>query len=248
MSETIFPFQTSEIAGPRLGLVALQSDETVEGDVRALLPPQAELLITRVPSGEEVTSDTLSQMQHNLTYAAALFPKDLTFDVIGYGCTSGTAEIGAARVAEKVRAGAQVLSVTDPLTALVAACRHLGLRRLAILSPYVAQVSARLCQELAAQGIETPRIGSFDVARESVVVRISAASIFEAATALMAQEEVDGLFLSCTNLRTLDVIGPLEQRLGKPVLSSNQVMAWHMMQLAGLAPAASAPGRLMHAG
>jgi maleate isomerase len=44
---------------------------------------------------------------------------------------------------------------------------------------------------------------------------------------------VDGLFLSCTNLRTLDVIAPLEEKLKMPVLSSNLVLAWHLSQIAG---------------
>ena len=55
---------------------------------------------------------------------------------------------------------------------------------------------------------------------------------------------MDGLFLSCPNLRTLDVIEPLEEVLGKPVLGSNQVLAWHLLQAAGLSPEQHAPGRL----
>jgi len=37
--------------------------------------------------------------------------------------------------------------------------------------------------------------------------------------------------MSCTNLRTLGVIDEVSQALGKPVLSSNQALAWHMAQL-----------------
>ncbi|MEC9343760.1 MAG: Asp/Glu racemase, partial [Pseudomonadota bacterium] len=38
----------------------------------------------------------------------------------------------------------------------------------------------------------------------------------------------------CTNLRTLDVIAPIEAQCGKPVLSSNQVLSWHMALQAGI--------------
>ena len=34
------------------------------------------------------------------------------------------------------------------------------------------------------------------------------------------------LFISCTNFRTIGIIGRLEQELGKPVLSSNLCTAW----------------------
>ena len=44
----------------------------------------------------------------------------------------------------------------------------------------------------------------------------------------------DLLFISCTALRASLVIDQIEQRIGKPVVSSNQALAWHSLQLAGL--------------
>ncbi|MFK7746380.1 MAG: Asp/Glu racemase [Roseobacter sp.] len=244
MTGAVFPFETVELIKPRLGLIALQSDETIEADMRRLLPADVELMVSRVPSAEEVSSDTLAAMEGDLSQAAALFPKAVQFDAIAYGCTSGTAQIGVDTVAAKIKTCVDVQTVTQPLSSLVAACAHMGIVRLAMLSPYVTSVSARLRDALAKTGIETPRFGSFEVAQEATVVRIDPASIRAAALQLMHDAEVDALFLSCTNLRTLDVIAPLEDELGKPVLSSNQVLAWHLMQAAGCAAPVSAPGRL----
>ncbi len=244
MTGAVFPFDLVEPDGPRLGLIALQSDETIERDMRRLLPQDIEFMVSRVPSDEEVSRHTLAAMEAHLSAAASLFPSGVKFDVIGYGCTSGTAQIGANAVAERIRSAAMTSAVTQPLSSLLAACRHLGLKRIALLSPYVAQVSERLREVLVSEGIDTPVFGSFDAAVEATVVRISQRSIREAASALMQGADVDGLFLSCTNLRTLDVIEPLETRLDMPVLSSNQVLAWHMMKLAGMEPPDTAPGRL----
>ncbi|MDB4085456.1 Asp/Glu racemase, partial [Amylibacter sp.] len=47
----------------------------------------------------------------------------------------------------------------------------------------------------------------------------------------LGEQDVDAIFLSCTNLNTLSVIKSIEEKIGKPVLSSNQVLAWHMSQL-----------------
>jgi maleate isomerase len=55
------------------------------------------------------------------------------------------------------------------------------------------------------------------------------------------------IFLSCTNLRTLDVIDALEAELGIPVVSSNLALAWDMARRTGAPMAQSAPGRLMRA-
>lgn len=241
---TALPFSTDKGLAPRLGLVVLQADETIEGDFRRLCPAGAELLVSRVPSGEQVTPESLAQMEAHLTAAAALFPRGARFAVTGYGCTSGAAQIGPARVAALVRAGAPSDQVTEPVSALIAACRAMGLTRLAFLSPYVETVSGRLLQVLERAGVATPVFGSFEEPHEATVARIDAASILAAGLDLARGTEVDALFLSCTNLRTLDVIAPLEAALGLPVLSSNLVLAWHMLRAAGLEPGAGAPGRL----
>ncbi len=123
--------------------------------------------------------------------------------------------------------------MTEPVSALVAACAALGLRRLALLSPYVERVSERLRTVLAERGVETPVFGTFAEAEEARVARIPPASVVRAATALADSADVDGLFLSCTNLNTLPAIPALEAETGLPVLSSNLVLAWHMTQLAG---------------
>ena len=80
-------------------------------------------------------------------------------------------------------------------------------------------------------GITTDVFGSFGEAEEEKVVRISKASVVEAACRLGAEPNVESVFLSCTNLRTYAAIPEIETRIGKPVMSSNQALAWHMKQL-----------------
>ena len=222
---------------PRLGVIVLQADERLEADFRRLIPGDAELFVTRVPSGLEVTPATLQEMETHIPAAAALLPQVRSYDCIGYGCTSGAAQIGPGRVAAQVRAGAAANAVTDPVSALVAACHALGIKRLALLSPDVEAVASRLRDVLAGQGLDTPVCGTVAEAEESRVARISPKSIYDAALTLAEQSDVEGIFMSCTNLDTLDIISPLESASGKPVLSSNQVLAWHICYLAGCVPA-----------
>lgn len=244
---TRLSYEASLIVNPRLGLVVLQTDETIELDFRRLLPANADLYVTRVPSGLEVTRETLGAMENHITAAAALLPAAQAFDAVGYGCTSGTSVIGPERVAALVREGVDTRAVSEPVSALIAACKALGVARLAFLSPYIEEVSATLRGVLQRHGIVSPVFGSFDEAEEAKVVRISGASVVSAAAALSEGQEVDALFLSCTNMRTLDVIDEIEAHTGLPVLSSNQVLAWHMCRLAGITPAAGPFGRLFHA-
>ena len=240
---SLFSYTTVSIEPTRIGIIVLQSDETIERDLMAMRG-DADVFVSRVPSGQEVTAETLESMAGHIAASASLFPQTISFDAVGYGCTSGTAQIGVSEIERLVKFGTQTKTVSQPVSALVAACEHLGLKRIAFLSPYIEGVSANLRQVLQDNGVETPAFGTFGEAEEFKVVRISGASVMEAATALVRDSKVDGIFLSCTNLRTLDLIMPLEAALDMPVLSSNLVLAWHLAQLSGNPESLSGPGRL----
>jgi len=122
-----FDYNLEALPRKTLGLVVLQSDETIEQDFRHVMPREAALHVTRVPSGLEVSQDSLQAMAHDLPAAAGLLPRGLRFDAVGYGCTSGTAQIGAARIAQLVREGVDAEQVSEPVSALIAACRALGI-------------------------------------------------------------------------------------------------------------------------
>ena len=221
-------------AAGTLGLIVLQVDETIEQDFRRLLPdPEMALYITRIPSGATLSPETIAQMEHDLPRAAGLLPQAPRFDAVGYACTSGTALIGADRVAELVAGQVRTRHVTNPMTATLAALAHLGVRSVALVSPYTPAVAAGLQRTLEAGGIAVPRAISFGEEVEANVARIDPASIRAAAQEAATHPEVQAVFLSCTNLRTLDVIAPLERDLGIPVLGSNLALAWHMARLAG---------------
>ena len=169
-------------------------------------------------------------MEKDLPLAVSLLPRAVEFDVVGYGCTSGTSVIGAENIAKIVKASCKTKNVTEPVSALIAACKYLKIKRIGFLSPYVEAVSTVLRETLFLSGVETPIFGSFNEEIEERVVKISTVSISDAAVEL-GRQDVDAIFLSCTNLNTLPVIKSIEEKIRKPVLSSNQVLAWHMSQL-----------------
>jgi maleate isomerase len=229
-----------------LGLIVLQADEVIEQDFRRLFAPgRVAVYVTRIPSGADLTAATLGAMEAALPAAARLLPPSIDFAAVGYACTSGATVIGPARVAELVRGSVKTSAVTEPLSALLAALRTLGVRRIGLISPYVAEVSAALRAALEAAGHEVAAFASFEEQVEARVARIAPASIRAAALAIGARPEVDAVLFSCTNLRTLDVIDEVEQALGKPVVSSNQALAWQMARLAAAGPLARAYGNLM---
>ena len=228
-----FPYTLQEDDLPRLGMIVLQVDETIEGDFRRLFPPHvARLHVTRVPSGAELTPHSIAEMKRALPDAARLLPAIRPLDVVGYACTSGTVLIGADQVRDMVTGAVRTRAVTDPLTATLAQCHRLGVARLGIVSPYIGSVAEPIRAAFEAGGIAVPDTLSFGEQVEARVARIAPRSIADAARNLAQRSKLDAVFLSCTNLRTLDILAPLSEELGLPVLSSNQCLAAHMAALA----------------
>lgn len=245
-----YPYQLSAPNGHRanFGLIVLQSDETLEQEARRMFDVDGvATYVSRVPSGAAVTPESLREMQHHLGGAAGLLPPWLTYDVIGYGCTSGALMIGSEQVATQVAAGAQVRHVTNPLRASLAAMEKLGVQRLAVLTPYIESVALPLCTAFEQAGVGVCGHLSFGEEKEEQVARIDPQSVVEAALHIGQDPEAEAVFLSCTNLRSFAILQELEDQLQKPVLSSNEVLFWHMGDLAGVR--LNAPGwRLFQAG
>jgi maleate isomerase len=220
---------------PALGLIVLQADETLEQDFRHIFDgSNAAIYVSRIPSAPEVTPETLSAMKADIAASAELLPKSLTYKVVGYGCTSASAIIGSEAVATLVRMSCNTTEVTNPLRAAIAYAHHYKLKRLAVLSPYVASVNTPLRNAFGDAGIATDTFASFGEAEEAKVARISEASIVAGATAIADGADIDAVFLSCTNLKTLNALPRISKTIGKPVFSSNSALGWHMKKLSGL--------------
>lgn len=240
-------FETDDGIGTRatLGLIVLKTDETIEHEFRVFVPTDGVVLYhSRIPMAPDVTAESLARMREDIPGAAVMFPQTAPFDVIGYGCTSGATVIGPEGVAAGIHRHYPQAAVTEPLSAARAALEALGLRRIALLSPYVEPVSRALREAFQASGTQIAAFASFDEGRESVVARMTPRSLLAAIEQTVAGQQVDGVFMSCTNLRMAPVLAEAERRIGVPVLASNQVLAWHMMRLAGVEDAVPAGGRL----
>ncbi len=232
MTPLPYTLDADDPQSPPLGLIVLQADETLEGDMRTTLRDDpTQLYVTRIPSAPTVTTETLGAMSTALEAAARLLPSSRPYRVIGYGCTSASAVIGSDTVERIVQNAAEVAHVTNPLRAAIACAAHHGISKLALISPYITEVNVPLRAAFAEAGLSTDVFGTFGEAEEAKVARIDAASLITSALKLGADKAVEGVFLSCTNLRTFGVIPHLSAQLGKPVLSSNQALAWHMQQL-----------------
>jgi maleate isomerase len=183
-------------------------------------------------------------MAADLPHTAALLPESFGFDVIGYACTSGATMIGEDRVDSLIRGVHPAVTTTNPISACKAAMAALGMNRIALVTPYPVDVTLAMQTNLRDAGYDTTAVATFDQSDDFTVARISSDSILKAVRHIGKRSDCDGVFVSCTSLRALEVIPLAEAAIGKPVIASNQALAWHMMRLAGLNDTPENCGRL----
>ena len=165
--------------------------------------------------------------------------------VVAYACTSGSFVDGAAgeEVLRRTMVGAGAPAACTTSGALIDALKVLGACRLAIATPYVEPVTRRLVGYLAEHDVRT--VSSEGLGLLGHIWRVTYAEVVEIVRAVDAVD-ADALFISCTNLPSYDLIEPLEQALGKPVLTANQVTMWAALRAMGRV--AVGGGRLLQAG
>lgn len=229
----------------RLGLLVLESDQTVEWEFRTLTDiPGVSVYHARLANDVTVTPETLARMETELPVAARLLPDYLGLKAIAYGCTSGSTIIGEDRVARAIGSVHPGVPVTNPLSAAKAAFKALKIQRLALLTPYSPEVTDAMQARFSDAGINVIRVGSFYEESDLVVGKIDQKSILKGIIAIGNNPDIDGVFVSCTSLRAADIIEQAEETLGKPVTASNHAMAWHLLRLAEITDTPNGRGSL----
>jgi maleate cis-trans isomerase len=157
---------------------------------------------------------------------------------------------GDAHIAERLRHALACPGITTSSAATLA-LTALGVRRMAVLSPYTPELDARLARYFLAHGVETHEVVTLE--RSYPAGATSRELGLTRPADLLAQAErlapgADGLFIPCTALRTLGAIEPLERALGVPVVSAIGATLWAVLRMAGITDARPGAGSLFEHG
>lgn len=229
------PFEIDHgIAGrAAIGVIVLGSDHTIEHEFRSFLDIEGVAFYeSRIRNSSTITPETLADMEQRIPECADVILKGVPLDVVAYGCTSASMVIGEERVFERIQETRPEAKCTTPITAAFAAFKALNAQNLAVLTPYRQDVNDKVAEYIEARGFNVVAFGSFNEEDDNRAAKITTESIQNAAIELGSNDQVDLVFVSCTSLRIAPVIIEIENRLGKPVTSSNHAMAWHCLRLA----------------
>jgi len=240
-----YEFDESPKSLGAIGLIVLASDHVMEDEFRSIYKiPGISLYHNRIKNDVKVTRETLAAMEGKIADTAGMILPGMPLDVLAFGCTSASMVIGPSRIKEICQKVIPGVKVTNPFTAAIFALKSLNASPIALVTPYRNDLNLQMKSYFENEGIEVKAMISFNEEDDNNVGRISQDSIEKAALEIGQNPEVNGIFISCTNLRFVKRVEALEKKLGKTVTSSNHALAWHALYLAGVGIPNAGWGRL----
>jgi maleate isomerase len=225
------PPQAPSVQG-RIGLLVPSSNTTVEPEFYRALPPGitlhcARLYLTRIdPESIHRTQDELERESRSLASA------DVDVIVLGATAPSFLHGVGYDRELIARIESATGKRATTTSTAMLAALRALGARRIGLGSAYDATVNGIAAAFLEANGLQVLRREGLGYVDNLEVGRLAPETALEVARRV-DDPQADAVLLACTNWRSLHAVEPLEAELGKPVVTTTQASLWQALRMVG---------------
>ena len=228
----------------KIGFVLLATEQTIEDDMMALMPAGVGAHFTRVAIPDSITIDSLTAVGADLARAASTLLPDGSLDVISYACTSGSLVLGEDTVFHELRKGAPNAIPTSLITSAIHALKTLAVEKIAVCTPYLEEVNLQEKQYLEDRGFHVTEMRGLNLEKDSDMIRVRPDMIEQLAQSVDSAA-AEAVFISCGALRAVEVIERLESALNKPVICSNQAMAWDVLRKAGVNDRFTGYGRLL---
>ena len=233
----------------RIGVLVPSGNPTVEPELYRMAPSGVTIHFARLDSGAGAPGTPEAIEQRTLGYLHALpgavrTLADLKLDAVvlahtGVSYVNGVAGEPALATQLANLAGTRA---TTAAGAIAAGLRRLGVKRLALATPYPPSISEAGRAFWEASGFEI--VG---YRRLEGVANIYDETEDRARTLARAADvpTADAVLVSGTGLPTAGIIEGLEQELAKPVVTSQQASLWRALRLARVADAVPGFGRLL---
>lgn len=115
--------------------------------------------------------------------------------------------------------------------AMVEALRATNVRRVSVATPYTGRLTRHLIDFLEEAGFTV--VSSVHLGLTEGIDRVDKRTIAELVRSAHTAAS-EATFVSCTALRTYGIVAALEEEIGRPVFTSNQVSLWAVLKAAGV--------------
>ena len=240
----------------RLGLLVTHAGVGPESELKAMAPDGVSVHAARVPLGVMRDGGAMDRTialepvrafadpsrvdaAAELLAAAPLHATGFAFTASSYVRGAHDDEALRRRLEQRTRG----IPVAVTCASAVLALRALGAGRLALVAPpwFSPELSALGADYFASQGLEVVHHAPAGLPSDQRAVHPGQVYEWVRAHVPAAAEAV---FVGGNGFRAVGAIQALEEDLGAPVLTANQVLCWHLLRLAGTRAPVAGYGRL----
>lgn len=218
----------------RIGLVATAPGNSTEAEFNRYRPEGVAVLTTRTPLTSS-TPEGIRRMNESVEVAVAMLAQNAYCDVVLCSSTAGSFVDGREADNEKAaRLGMEHhCKVITSAQCMLQALEAVGAGTVTLLTPSSAALNELEVAFLNSAGISVTAQSGFHLSSPRDILAVRP----EEVAALVRQVDCsasDAVLLSCSGLHVMELIGPLEQELRKPVLASNQFGLWGSLRALGI--------------
>jgi len=234
----------------RIGLIVPSTNTVCEMDFHRLVPRGVSVHTGRMMLLGEVEGpvdwekpmdwDKIHQRMHERCGIVAREIATAKVDIMVFGCTSGSFIKGpgldkeiSQKIEEAVLPVCGRIPVITTCTAVLEAFKALRIKNVSVATPYIEKGNEQERRFLEGNGFRVVDIKGLGIDTFGEYARQDPQVIYDLAKET-DRRDADGIFISCADLRALDVIDALEQDLKKPVISSNLASIWLSLKKLGL--------------
>ena len=219
----------------RIGLIVPSSNTTAEPEFARMTSslPWLSIHAARIDLAE-VTPEALIQMVKGIEKAASLLTY-ASVDAICLACTSASFLKGKDHLLnlKKVMERTTGLPCITTSESVVIALEALETRRIGLVTPYIPQLNSLEIEflEKSLSGLKIVGVRSFHLQSNLEIGRLSPERIYHLSRDLIEEYHPDTLFLSCTNMPSIDLIQPFENEFAISVITSNSASLFGLLWL-----------------
>ena len=218
---------------PKVGMIILDTDLTCERDfarMKAEHDSNFDLYYNRVTFENPMTVESLTAILPRLPEAAGQILPGITLDALVFNCTSSSALLGDSAVVSALSSVSNNTFTTA--SAVVSEMKKANVKNISILCPYPKNVSIGMADYFYSCGLNVTSLTYLDIEDDRDVANIGAKKIIDSAIKSISPDS-DALFISCTALRSAELVKDLCDLTKKKIFTSNYSTFKHLESVIG---------------
>lgn len=222
-------------------------NRAAEPQITAMLPKGVSLHTTRLRL-QSSNEDHINEMVSDVERGAVMLA-DAGVDLIVFHCTAASMfapgfDDGIIERIEK----ATGKNATSTSKGCLEAFELFAAKNITLTTPYVQETNDREVAYLESHNVKVLSETGAGITGDGAAMLAIEPEEWRRRVNAQDEPASQAAFISCTAVRAIEAIEPIEADIDKPVITSNQAMLWHALRRLGIDDRPQGFGRLMAAG